>query len=183
MTFYPSMKTGGGTVEMADENALGEPNTYAHQRLATDPTVPTKTREALDIPFTGHRHWATRENQVAYERYMEGLQGKPGLRVFTYDSAEQNNYQYIVVEVDESVFGATRDDVVALLHRHNVIARKYFWPGVHRFEPYRSEQPRAAETLPTTERIAPRVMVLPTGPQMSAVDVGAVCEIIFSASR
>jgi dTDP-4-amino-4,6-dideoxygalactose transaminase len=120
-------------------------------------------------------------NRERYDRYRDGLHGIRGLRVFTYDPAELNNYQYIVVEVDETAFGASRDEVVALLHRHNVIARKYFWPGVHRFGPYRAEQPRAAESLPVTERIAPRVIVLPTGPQMSTGDVGSVCEIILGA--
>ena len=73
MTYYPTMKTGGGTVEMAPETALGTPDAYVHQRLtATDPTFPTNTREALDVPFTGHRHWGTRENQVTFERYQEG---------------------------------------------------------------------------------------------------------------
>lgn len=73
MTYYPSMAIGGGTVEMANETALGTPETYQHQRLtATAPTFPTKTREALDVPFTGHRHWGTRENQVTFEKYQEG---------------------------------------------------------------------------------------------------------------
>ncbi len=122
-------------------------------------------------------------NRERYDRYVEGLHGKHGLRVFLYDPAERNNYQYIVVEVDEAEFGVSRDELVDVLHRHNVIARKYFWPGVHRFGPYRHEQPNTAQSLPVTERIAPRVVVLPTGPQMSTGDVDSVCRIITGRAR
>ena len=56
-----------------------------------------------------------------------------------------------------------RDGLVDLLHRNNVIARKYFWPGCHRMEPYRTLYPDAGKYLPRTEEVAARVMVLPTG--------------------
>lgn len=122
-------------------------------------------------------------NRRRYERYVSGLGGVAGLRMFRYDQSERCNFQYVVLEVEEHAFGAARDAVVAHLHRHNIIARKYFWPGVHRFAPYRSEQPRAATALPMTERVAPRVIVLPTGPQMEENDVDSVCKLIVSASR
>jgi dTDP-4-amino-4,6-dideoxygalactose transaminase len=117
-------------------------------------------------------------NRTRYERYVQELGGIPGLRVFRYDSRERNNFQYIVVEVDPARFGATRDEVVSHLHSHNVMARKYFWPGVHRFEPYRSERALDLVALPVTERVAPSVVVLPTGPQMTPEDVSTVCGLL-----
>ena len=117
-------------------------------------------------------------NRLRYGRYLDELAEIPGLRVFRYDSRERNNFQYIVVEVDEPRFGSSRDSVVEELHRHNVVARKYFWPGVHRFAPYRTEQPGLAARLPKTELIAARVIVLPTGPQMTLEEVSSVCALI-----
>ena len=63
-----------------------------------------------------------------------------------------------------------------MLHAENVMARRYFHPGVHRMEPYRSLFPDAHRTLPRTEgKRAARVLVLPTGPSLSEADIARVC--------
>jgi dTDP-4-amino-4,6-dideoxygalactose transaminase len=76
-----------------------------------------------------------------------------------------------------------RDDLVSVLHAENVLARKYFWPGCHRMEPYRSYYPNAHLLLPETERIAARILVLPTGTALSAQEARTICQIIATALR
>jgi len=120
-------------------------------------------------------------NRRNYEAYRKGLLGLSGLSVIAYDPAERNNYQYVVVDVDPGSAPLNRDELAAVLHAENVLARKYFWPGCHRMEPYCSLQPNAASLLPETERVAPRVIVLPTGEQMTEAMVGTVCEIVRTA--
>ena len=86
-----------------------------------------------------------------------------------YDKQESNNYQYIVLEIDPEVAPLNRDEVVAVFHAENVLARKYFWPGCHRMEPYRSLQPNADLLLPNTERVASRICLFqPDRPWMPA---------------
>jgi dTDP-4-amino-4,6-dideoxygalactose transaminase len=65
-----------------------------------------------------------------------------------------------------------------VLWAENVIARRYFYPGVHRMEPYRRLFPNAAAALPNTERVSAGVLVLPTGESMTANEIEQVCEII-----
>jgi dTDP-4-amino-4,6-dideoxygalactose transaminase len=120
-------------------------------------------------------------NRRNYESYRAGLAGIPGAALMPYDSAERGNHQYAVVEVDEGTAGLTRDELVKVLHAENVLARKYFWPGCHRMEPYRSYYPNAHLLLPETERIAARILVLPTGTAMSVQEVQTVCRIIAAA--
>ena len=117
-------------------------------------------------------------NRANHELYREHLAGVPGLRVLTYDGAEKNNFQYVVVEIEEAVAGISRDAVVRALRAERVIARRYFYPGCHRMEPYRSLMPRAGLLLPETERLCTRVMVLPNGTTLSAEHVRAVCAIL-----
>ena len=45
-------------------------------------------------------------------------------------------------------------------------------------EPYRSYFPHARLLLPETEKLAARVMVLPTGTAVGPDEIGKVCEII-----
>lgn len=113
-----------------------------------------------------------------YEAYRAGLADVPGVSLIYYDPAEQNNYQYVVIEVDPEVCPRNRNEIVEALHAQNIIARKYFWPGCHKMEPYRSLQPNAGLLLPETERIAARVIVLPTGQTVEVETVARVCEVI-----
>jgi dTDP-4-amino-4,6-dideoxygalactose transaminase len=80
--------------------------------------------------------------------------------------------------VDETRAGISRDDLLRVLHAENVLARRYFYPGCHRMEPYRSTFPQTGRQLPNTERLTQRVISLPNGTAISADEVTAVCEII-----
>ncbi|MDQ3623051.1 MAG: DegT/DnrJ/EryC1/StrS family aminotransferase [Verrucomicrobiota bacterium] len=117
-------------------------------------------------------------NRRNYECYREGLRDLRGINVISYDPRERNNYQYVVIELDPDQAPLHRDDLIAVLHAENVLARKYFWPGCHRMEPYRSLQPDAHLTLPHTERVAARILVLPTGQTVTEEIVSKVVSII-----
>lgn len=117
-------------------------------------------------------------NRKNYEAYLKGLRGISGISVIDYDAAEKNNYQYVVIEVDPESCSRTRDEIVEALHKRNIIARKYFWPGCHRMEPYRSLQPNAGLLLPETEKLAARVIVLPTGQTVHEETIMRICNII-----
>jgi dTDP-4-amino-4,6-dideoxygalactose transaminase len=120
-------------------------------------------------------------NKRNYLTYCEELQSVAGVSVIRYETTEKNNYQYVVIEVDPDACPRNRDEIVEALHAENVIARKYFWPGCHRMEPYRTTQPDAWKSLSETERIAARVIVLPTGQTVDEATVRRVCGIIKAA--
>lgn len=120
-------------------------------------------------------------NRRNYQAYQAALADLPGLRLIAYDARERCNYQYIVVEVDERVAGLSRDGLLAALHAENVLARRYFWPGCHRMEPYRTRFPDAGSRLAQTERVADRVLVLPTGSAVSTEDIAVIGGIVRSA--
>lgn len=116
-------------------------------------------------------------NRRNYQAYTEALASIEGLRLLAYDEADTPNYQYVLVEVDPA-FPLSRDEVVAGLHAEGILARKYFWPGCHRMQPYRDLYPHAGMLLPHTEAVAARVIVLPTGAAVSVEEVRTVAGII-----
>lgn len=116
-------------------------------------------------------------NELNYRLYQKALSGIPGLSLIAYNSAEQNNYQYIVIEIDERVFGMSRDDLVTVLHAEKILARRYFYPGCHRMVPYNADN----LTLPVTEELSNKVVCLPTGSAVSADEIERVCDIVRSA--
>jgi dTDP-4-amino-4,6-dideoxygalactose transaminase len=115
-------------------------------------------------------------NQRNYAHYRTELDSIIGVSVLTYDEAERNNYQYVVLELDPAECALSRDDLVRVLHAENVIARRYFYPGVHRMEPYRSLY--AGLVLPATEAVADRVVVLPTGQTVDEAAVATISRVI-----
>ncbi|MBM4459798.1 MAG: dTDP-4-dehydro-6-deoxyglucose aminotransferase [Chloroflexi bacterium] len=116
-----------------------------------------------------------RRNYHAYRRELDAL---PGFHLIHYDESERGNFQYMAVEVDAQEAGIGRDDLIKVLHAEKVLARRYFWPGCHRMEPYRTLYPDAAATLPRTEAVADRILVLPTGSAVSEEDIETVCGIL-----
>jgi dTDP-4-amino-4,6-dideoxygalactose transaminase len=120
-------------------------------------------------------------NKRNYQAYREGLNAVAGVSIIDYSPTDRHNYQYVVVEVDPAKASLARDELIAVLHAEHVLARKYFWPGCHRMEPYRSLQPNADLLLPVTERVAARIMVLPTGQAVSPATVATICGIMQSA--
>jgi dTDP-4-amino-4,6-dideoxygalactose transaminase len=117
-------------------------------------------------------------NRRNYNQYRKDLADVPGVRLFAYDDNEKCNYQYIVLEIDEQVTGISRDELVKVLWAENVIARRYFYPGCHRMEPYRSYYPHAGLMLPATEKLVEKVLILPTGMAVREHEVEQICRIL-----
>ena len=120
-------------------------------------------------------------NRRNHEQYRGELEGLPGVRFLTYDEAERCNYQYVILEVDEEEAGLSRDELQQTLWAENVLARRYFYPGCHRVEPYRSYFPHAGLLLPETERLTGRVLALPTGTSVGPEEIGKICRLVALA--
>ncbi len=126
--------------------------------------------ETLDEFISANRH--------NYHRYKAELEGLPGVRLLKYNEAEKCNFQYIVLEIEESITGISRDMLIDILWAENVLARRYFYPGCHRMEPYRSHFPHAGLLLPVTELVVEKLLILPTGTAVAEDDISAICQLL-----
>ncbi len=117
-------------------------------------------------------------NRCRYEQYRQELENIPGVELVPYDEAERSSYQYVVVMVDANDMDISRDDLVRILHAENVVARRYFYPGCHRMEPYRSYPSNAIRPQPHTEAVAERVLSLPTGVCVESDTVACISHIL-----
>lgn len=117
-------------------------------------------------------------NRRHYEAYRRSLSTISGLRLLDFDQRERSNYQYVIVEVDASRTQLDRDTMVRLLHAEGVLARRYFTPGCHRMEPYRSRKLPIDGPLPHTDFAARTTMALPTGTALTKDDVERVVNLL-----
>jgi dTDP-4-amino-4,6-dideoxygalactose transaminase len=128
--------------------------------------------ESLD-KFVATNH----ENYLSYQRCLEDV---PYVRLFPIRDGKRN-YQYVVVEIDGTAAGISRDDVVRILHAENVLARRYFYPGCHRMEPYRTLYPDTDAVLPQTLAVCERVIVMPTGSAVDEEQISAISNLLRTA--
>ena len=120
-------------------------------------------------------------NKKNYSSYKDELNNIAGIHLIDYDPNEKCNYQYIVIEVDETVTGISRDSLVSILHAENILVRRYFYPGCHKMEPYRSYNPHAGSMLHKTEKLSLRVLSLPNGMDIGQDEIKKICHIIHFA--
>jgi dTDP-4-amino-4,6-dideoxygalactose transaminase len=120
-------------------------------------------------------------NRRNHAAYAAALRDIGGMRFLTFSDAERNNFQYVVAEYQPPPGTLSRDQLIDVLWAENVIARRYFYPGCHRMEPYRSLFPDVGRRLPVTEAVADRLLILPTGTDISTSDVAAIANVIRTA--
>jgi len=124
-----------------------------------------------------------RANHRNRDHYEAGLAPIPGVHLLPAREGEQSNCQYVVVRIVEEEAGLDRDQLLEVLQAENVRARRYFYPGCHRMEPYRSLYPDVGARLPVTERLASEVLSLPTGTAVGDAEIEGICRLLALAVR
>ncbi len=119
-----------------------------------------------------------RVNRRNHDLYRCELATVPGIQLVTYDASEKHNYQYVAVTVDEESLQLSRDDLVLVLAAENVMVRRYFYPGCHRMEPYRSQVADVSRLLPHTEMLTKRIMCLPSGTTIDPDKIRVICQLL-----
>jgi len=118
-------------------------------------------------------------NVKNYLAYGEIFSTSDLLNLLEYEDQDHKNHQYVVIELS-SAMAKNRDRLVAELMAENIQARKYFWPGCHLMEPYKSLFPHSGMTLPNTSTVAARVIVLPTGEAVDTDTCHKIAQFIIS---
>jgi len=109
--------------------------------------------------------------------YRECLSNLPGICF----SPELNalvhyNYAYVPIQIHADEFGMGRDDLYQSLKRFNIYARRYFYPLIPDFVPYRALS--NSDPLLTARGVSERILTLPIYDDLSVDDVYRLCEII-----
>lgn len=115
-----------------------------------------------------------RRNMQAYRNELETI---PGVNLYQTPVDQPSNFQYVVALID-AASPLSRDELVCALHAENVMARRYFYPGVHRLDAYIDQQ---HATMPVTDSLSDQVLILPTGTQTSVDDIQKIGRLLRGA--
>lgn len=117
-------------------------------------------------------------NKINYHLYRKLLDTIEGISLISYNPLEDCNYQYVALEIDETAFNLSRDMLVSILRKELIYARRYFYPGCHNMEPYKSYFPNSNLLLPETEKLSHKIMCLPTGTTVGQDDIIKIVSVI-----
>jgi dTDP-4-amino-4,6-dideoxygalactose transaminase len=110
--------------------------------------------------------------------YQTLLNNIPGIRFLPDMESIIHGYSYFPILVDEEVYGKSRDELYEKLKENNIFARRYFYPLISNFEPYRELSSAKIDNLPIATKAALQVLCLPIYVDLSVIDVERVCYII-----
>ena len=114
-------------------------------------------------------------------KYLSLLGNIRGIKTFAPAEDFSYNYAYFPILVDEQEFGSSRDEVYEDLKRHNVFARRYFYPLISDMPTYRNLPSAGRERLPVASRIAEQVLCLPMYGALEPQTVELICECILNS--
>lgn len=115
------------------------------------------------------------KRKAVVDRYRENLSRIKGIKLVQPQIGVQSNYSYFPVVFEH--YKMDRDGVFELLKKHNIIARKYFYPLTNSLDCYQ-DRFNPNET-PVAKYIAERVLTLPLYPDLPLEDVDRICEIVI----
>lgn len=118
------------------------------------------TLDALEETIAG--------NKRRYEHYCRCFAGIEGVSILPYNGAERNNYEFVLLEVDDG-WELKRDELVAILRGENALARPYLSPATHLGMHCPASQ--AGIHLPVTEMLSARFVQMPVGSLVSLDDI------------
>lgn len=114
------------------------------------------------------------------EKYVAALRGIKGIELFPYEISPsfQWNYAYFPILVTED-YRMTRDALYEFMKTQNVLGRRYFYPLITDFEPYKNYPSATTANLPVANRLASQVICLPLHHALTAEDVERVIRCIL----
>lgn len=121
------------------------------------------------------------KRKKVYERYMMHFDGVAGLSLNEVQRDVKPNYAYFPIVVEESVFGASREEVFDLLSQNSICARKYFYPLTNSFSAFHGKY-NVMET-PEALHISKRVLTLPMYADLKLEDVDRICDIVLKSRK
>ena len=121
---------------------------------------------------------AIEARQQVANAYRDALRDVKGIRFFDDIMGVKHNYSYFPIFVDAEQYGMTRDELYEKMKAANVYGRRYFYPLITAFDPYKDYPSAVPDNLPVATKIANQVICLPMHHALTDADIQRVLECI-----
>jgi len=141
-------------------------------------------RAALGILNLKYVNQAIEKRKEISRLYRRELLNINGITMFNNnDSGIKYNYSYFPVFIDKDEYGICRDELNDKLKSYNIITRKYFYPLISNFEPYKNIESAKPSNLPIASKLSQQVLCLPIYADLDFNVVNNIIQIITENSK
>lgn len=147
---------------------------FAGETTVVAPGINSKmdeVRAAFGLLNLKHVDAAIAARRKVAEKYRAALKDVPGIRFMEDIANVKHNYSYFPIFVNAEQYGMTRDELYFKLKEQGILGRRYFYPLISSFSPYRSYESADPSRLPVANRLADTVICLPMHHALSEGDV------------
>ncbi len=117
-------------------------------------------------------------HQVAI-KYREALRNVDGIEFWDDLPGVKHNYSYFPIFVHQKTYGMTRDDLYFKMKEQGILGRRYFYPLISDFTPYRGLPSATKENLPVATEMAREVICLPMHHALTNEDIDRILSCIM----
>ena len=118
------------------------------------------------------------KRKIITYKYRELLKEVEGIRFFHDFEGTEYNYAYFPIFVDKA-YPLTRDELYKKLKENNIFGRRYFYPLISEFPPYRGLASSKPSNLPLATQMANEVICLPIYPSLLPKNIERIISIIY----
>ena len=111
------------------------------------------------------------------EYYRENLKKIKGIKFFSDIPGVRHSYSYFPVLINKE-YPLLRDKLYDKLKKYNIYSRRYFYPLISEFPPYRNLESANKENLMTAHNVSNQVLCLPMYPDLRKNDLDRIIYII-----
>lgn len=143
-----------------------------------------EVRAAYGLLNLKHVDQAIARRKEVTKQYVDALKNVEGIGLYqpivrSFENADLKlNYSYFPIFVDADKFGMTRNALYAKMKEQSVFGRRYFYPLITEFAPYRNLTSATRENLPVANKIADSVICLPMHHELKDDDIERVLDIL-----
>ncbi len=115
--------------------------------------------------------------QVAI-KYREALADVAGISFWDDMPNVKHTYSYFPIFINEELYGISRDELYNKMKAENVLGRRYFYPLISDFSPYRGLPSATKSNLPNAHKMADSVICLPMHHSLNDEDIQRIIDAI-----
>ena len=138
---------------------------------------------ALGILQLEHINNIIQKCKSIFNLYKTLLKDIPGLRMLKINENIEYNYSYFPLLIYESEYGKSRDGLYNYLKLNNIYTRKYFYPLISQFPPYKKLISAKEANLPKATSVSKNIICLPIYADLTSADVRRISRLIKDFQR
>lgn len=116
-------------------------------------------------------------------RYRMALRNVKGIEFWDDIPGVKHNYGYFPIFVKAEEYGMTRDELYNKMKSQGIYGRRYFYPLISEFTPYRDLPSALKENLSIATKMAEGVICLPIHHNLTEEEVKKIITVVFRQTR